>query len=308
MNKPTRIAVGEEIMKLAQEFDFFVLNTDTKSSGLEIFKNRYPDREATLGIAEQNLIATAAGISSNGIKVIVSTFAVFLSLRALEQIRSFVAHPKLNVTILASHTGLQVGGDGATHAAVEDLSLMRAIPNMTILQPSDEISARALTKFALQFDNPLYIRLHRNSVRSFHNDDYEFKYNVPDIICSSGLDVVIMTTGIVLEYAIDLHDKLKKRKIKSTVLDFITVKPLNEDVILFYANKAKILVTIEDNNIIGGFGSSINDVIVNRSKTKFLKFGIQDRFSSSGSPNELYKDNKMDVESMYKSIIKHIST
>lgn len=302
MGKPTRIAIGEEIIKLAKSKDFFIVNTDTKSSGLYNFQRLYPNREATVGIAEQNMMAIAAGIGSEGIKVIVSTFAVFLSLRALEQIRSFIAYPKINVTILASHTGLQVGGDGATHAAIEDLSIMLAIPNITILQPSDEISARAISEFAVDFTGPLYIRLHRNTVENIHTSDYTFNFNTPDIIRNSGPDVVIMSTGIILSLGIEIHEELNKRGIASTLIDFITIKPLNEEQVLQFAEEAKLIVTLEDNNVIGGFGAEISSLLCEHHPIRVLKFGIQDQFSSSGDPKELYKNNNMDLKSIVGKI------
>lgn len=171
----TRFAFGEELLKIAEtNEDFVVFNADTKACGLEKFREKFPHREFSFGIAEQNLVCAAAGMASCGNKVFLSTFAVFASMRACEQVRTFVCYPNLDVTIIGSHTGLQVGGDGATHMAIEDVSIMRAFPNMTVVQPADAFSARALAHVAVSFHGPLYIRLHRNVVDDIYDDTYKF--------------------------------------------------------------------------------------------------------------------------------------
>ena len=199
----TRIAFGRELIELAKtNQDFVICNADTKTSGLENFGKLFPGRDFSFGIAEQNLVGGAAGLASCGNKVFLSTFAVFASMRACEQVRTFVCYPNLNVTIIATHTGLQVGGDGATHAAVEDVAIMRALPNMTVVQPADAVSARAIARAAVDFTGPLYIRLHRNPVEDVYDPaSYRFEWGKARTVAEYGKDLTIIVSGILLKKA-----------------------------------------------------------------------------------------------------------
>lgn len=194
----TRMAFGHELLEIAKTNDRFVVcNADTKTCGLEKFGKLYPNREFSFGIAEQNLVGGAAGLAACGNKVFLATFAVFASMRACEQVRTFVCYPNLNVTIVGTHAGLQVGGDGATHAAIEDVAIMRSFPNMTIIQPADAVSSRAIAHAAVDFNGPLYIRLHRNPVPDIYDpDNYKFQWGKATTVVDYGNDLTMIVSGI----------------------------------------------------------------------------------------------------------------
>lgn len=200
----TRMAFRNELIEIAKtREDFVVCNADTKTCGLEKFSKYFPEREFSFGIAEQNLVGGAAGLAACGNKVFLATFAVFASMRACEQVRTFVCYPNLNVTIIGTHAGLQVGGDGATHAAIEDVSIMRALPNMTIVQPSDAVSARSLAHAAVDFKGPLYVRLHRNPVADIYEENsFRFGIGKSYTVLDHGKDMTMLVSGILLKKAI----------------------------------------------------------------------------------------------------------
>jgi len=297
MSVATRFAFGEELIRIAhQRDDFIVCSADTKAVGLERFGELFPGREFTIGIAEQNLIATAAGLASCNNKVFTSTFAVFASMRACEQVRSLICYPRLNVTILGTHTGLQVGGDGATHAAIEDVSIMRAFPNMTIIQPADAIAARQMVSVAIDFDGPLYVRLHRNPVDDIYDKNYTFKLGKANIVVDTGDDLTLIVSGILLSKALQASKVLKEKNIGVKVLDMSTIKPLDKDAVIKCATAAKAVITIEDHTILGGLGSAVAEVLSENCPRRMKRIGIEDRFSSSGDAELLYKENHMTVD------------
>lgn len=296
MGIATRFAFGKELTELAATKDFVVCNADTKACALENFGKLYPEREFSIGIAEQNLMGTAAGFASCGNKVFASTFAVFTSMRACEQVRQFICYPKLNVTVVGTHVGLQVGGDGATHAAIEDVAIFRAMPNMTIVQPSDEVSARAVAKAAVDFEGPLYIRLHRNPADDIHDPaSYEFKLGKADTIVDNGNDAVVFASGILLSKAIEASKRLRAEGIGVKVIEIHTIKPLDEEAIIKAAKETGAVVTVEDHNIIGGLGSAVAEVLSEKIPTPMKRIGVQDRFASSGDAELLYAEHKMSV-------------
>ena len=225
----TRMAFGDELLKIAETNpDFVVCNADTKTCGLEKFGKRFPEREFSFGIAEQDLVGGAAGLAACGNKVFLATFATFASMRACEQVRTFVCYPKLNVSIIGTHTGLQVGGDGATHAAIEDVAILRAFPNMTIVQPADAVAARALAHAAVEFTGPLYIRLHRNPVADVYDpESYRFELGKAHTVLDYGTDLTMIVSGILLKKAIDAAAILREKGIGARVLDMATIKPLD---------------------------------------------------------------------------------
>lgn len=298
----TRTAFGNEIVSLGEEHDFFVINADTKACQLENFKYRFPEREISIGIAEQNMMTVAAGMASCGDKVIVSTFAVFASMRACEQVRTFICYPKLNVTIAGTHTGLQVGADGATHAAIEDVAIMNAFPNMTIIQPSDAVAAASAARAAVAFTGPLYVRLHRNPVEPFHSADYQFQIGRVDTIVQYGTDAAILVTGILLHKAVKAAQILKARGIGICVLEFPTIKPLNREAVIAAAKTCGAIVTVEDHSIHGGFGSCVASVLAQTLPTPVRIIGIQDRFAESGDAELLYKEHFMSEEQIAQAV------
>ncbi len=296
----TRMAFGHELIEIAKtREDFVVCNADTKTCGLEKFGTYFPEREFSFGIAEQNLVGGSAGLASCGNKVFLATFAVFASMRACEQVRTFICYPNLNVTIIGTHAGLQVGGDGATHAAIEDVSIMRAFPNMTVIQPSDAVSARAAAHAAVDFKGPLYIRLHRNPVADIHNPDtYQFEIGKSYPILDYGKDLTMFVSGILLKKAMDAAELLRERGVGVRVVDMPTIKPLDRAAVLQAAGETGAIMTIEDHTIYGGLGSTVAEVVCQECPVPMAIVGIQDRFGESGDPELLYRDNGMDVDSI----------
>lgn len=296
----TRMAFGRELIEIAKTNENFVVcNADTKTCGLEKFGQLFPGREFSFGIAEQNLVGSAAGLSACGNKVFLATFAVFASMRACEQVRTFVCYPNLNVTIIGTHTGLQVGGDGATHAAVEDVSIMRALPNMTVVQPSDAVAARAIAHAAVDFEGPLYIRLHRNPVEDIYDPAaYQFQWGKANTVVDYGSDLTMIVSGILLKKALDAAAILKEQGIGVRVLDMATIKPLDAEAVLKAAKETGAVMTIEDHTVLGGLGSAVAEVIVQNQPVPMEIVGIPDRFGESGDPELLYRDCRMDVASI----------
>ncbi len=301
----TRMAFGQELIELGKaRTDFVVCNADTKTCGLDKFGKFFPDREFSFGIAEQNLVGGAAGLASCGNKVFLATFAVFASMRACEQVRTFICYPKLNVTIIGTHAGLQVGGDGATHAAIEDVSIMRSFPNMTIIQPSDSISARAAAHAALDYKGPLYVRLHRNPVADIFEDGrYRFEIGKSYTILDYGKDLTMIVSGILLKKAMDAAEILKTRGVGVKVVEMPTIKPLDKQTVLQAAKETGAIMTIEDHTVYGGLGSAVAEVVCQEAPVPMSIVGIQDRFGESGDPELLYRDHGMDVDSIVEKSI-----
>lgn len=300
MPPATRMAFGQTILEMAKTRDDFVIcSADTKTCGLENFGKLFPGREFSFGIAEQNMVGAAAGLAACGNKVFLATFAVFASMRACEQVRTFVCYPNLDVTVIGTHTGLQVGGDGATHAAIEDVAIMRAFPNMTVVQPADAVSARALAKASVDFHGPLYIRLHRNPVPDLYDPQtYEFQWGKARTVVSHGNDLTMIVSGILLGKALQAAEILKKEGIGVRVLDMATIKPLDRDAVLKAAEETGAIMTIEDHTVYGGLGSAVSEVIVQNHPVPMTLVGVQDRFGESGDPELLYRDHGMDTASI----------
>ena len=296
----TRMAFGHELIEIAKtREDFVVCNADTKTCGLEKFGQYFPEREFSFGIAEQNLVGGAAGLAACGNKVFLATFAVFASMRACEQVRTFVCYPNLNVTVIGTHTGLQVGGDGATHAAIEDVAIMRSFPNMTVVQPGDAISARAIAHAAVDFKGPLYIRLHRNPVADIYDPEtYHFEWGKANTTAYHGSDMTMIVSGILLKKTLDAAAILKEQGVGVRVLDMATIKPLDNEAVIKAARETGAIMTIEDHTIFGGLGSAVSEVVVQNCPVPMEIVGIQDRFGESGDPELLYRDHGMDVDSI----------
>lgn len=296
----TRMAFGQELLEIAKtNTNFVVCNADTKTCGLEKFGKLFPEREFSFGIAEQNLVGASAGLAACGNKVFLATFAVFASMRACEQVRTFVCYPNLNVTVIGTHAGLQVGGDGATHAAIEDVAIMRSFPNMTVVQPADSVSAKALAHAAVDFTGPLYVRLHRNPVADLYDPNaYKFEWGKANTVVDNGRDMTMIVSGILLKKAVDAAAALKEQGINVRVVDMATVKPLDRDAVLKAAQETGAIMTIEDHTIFGGLGSAVSEVVVQSCPVPMEIVGIQDKFGESGDPELLYRDHGMDTEAI----------
>ncbi len=298
----TRMAFGQELIEIARtRDDFVVCNADTKTCGLEKFGQYFPEREFSFGIAEQNLVAASAGLAACGNKVFLATFAVFASMRACEQVRTFVCYPNLNVTIIGTHAGLQVGGDGATHAAIEDVAIMRAFPNMTVVQPADAVAARSLAHAAVDFKGPLYIRLHRNPVADLYDPEtYVFEIGKARTVLETGTDMTMIVSGILLKKALDAAAILREEGIGVRVVDMATIKPLDREAVLQAARDTGAIMTIEDHTVFGGLGSAVSEVVVQNRPVPMELVGIQDRFGESGDPELIYRDHGMDTDSIVR--------
>lgn len=284
----TREAYGKVLVELgAENPDVVVLDADLAKSTKTIeFKKRFPHRFFDLGVAEANMIGTAAGLAAAGKIPFCSTFAVFASGRAFDQIRQSVAYPRLNVKIAASHAGITVGEDGASHQSVEDIALMRVLPNMTVFVPADAVETAGAVRVAVETDGPVYIRLGRAGVPVLHGDDFQF---VPGqaVELRRGLDATIIACGFMVSQALEAADLLAAEGIEVSVLNFHTIKPLDVQAIVDAAQRTGLIVTAEEHSIIGGLGSAVAETLAEHYPVPMLRVGLQDVFGESGKPEEL---------------------
>lgn len=299
MKKATREAYGVALAEVAKMNDKIVaLDADlSKSTKSADFQKEFPDRFFNVGIAEQNMIGMAAGMASVGLIPFASTFAMFATGRAFEQIRNSIAYPKLNVKIVGSHSGLTVGEDGATHQALEDISIMRSIPNMVVIVPSDATETTAAVKAAAEYVGPVYIRTGRMAVEDVHPNSIEFKIGKGEIL-SEGNDIAIIGTGIGVKIALDAAQILEKENISARVINMSTIKPIDEELIIETAKKFKAIITVEEHNIIGGLGSAVSEVVCEKYPVIVKKIGVNDKFGQSGKPNELLKEYNLTDETV----------
>ncbi|MBO5099573.1 MAG: transketolase family protein, partial [Clostridia bacterium] len=238
--------------------------------------------------AEGNMISTAAGIATCGIPVFAASFAMFSSGRAFEQVRNSVCYPKLNVKVVGTHGGISVGEDGATHQCIEDISLMRTIPGMVVINPCDAIEAKQAVKAALEHNGPVYLRFCRLATENIHNEDFKFEIG-KGVEIKDGNDVTIVATGIVLEFALKAAEILKAEGISARVVDIHTIKPIDKDIIVKAAKETGAIVTVEEHNVYGGLGSAVAEVVCEEKPVPVLKVGVQDKFGTSGKPAELFE-------------------
>ena len=287
----TRMAFGQELLEIARRNqNFVVCNADTKTCGLEKFGKEFPEREFSFGIAEQNLVAGAAGLAACRNKVFLATFAVFASMRACEQVRTFVCYPKLNVTIIGTHAGLQVGGDGATHAAIEDIAIMRAIPGMVVLSPADDVEARAAVKAAYEHKGPVYIRFGRAAVPVIHEEEnYSFEIGKAEVL-RPGTDVAVAATGLMVAEALKAAETLAAEGINVRVINVCSIKPLDEETILAAARECGKIVTCEEHSIIGGLGEAVCSLVSEKHPVPVRRVGVNDEFGHSGPAAALLEE------------------
>ena len=280
---PTRYAYAEALIELGEELpNLVLLDADvSKSINTMAFANKYPSRSFNFGIAEQNMIGAAAGLATAGLIPFASTYAVFASMRALEQIRTTVCYPRLNVKIGASHGGLTPGPDGATHQGIEDMALMRTLPNMTVIMPADAPTTRLAVRAAAAYDGPVYIRLTRDAIPILYEKDVHFEIG-KSIQIRQGSDVTLIAIGDMVTHALDAADQLAKEGISARVLDMHTLKPLDEEAVLLAARETGAIVTVEDHLIFGALGSAVAEVLGENLPTPMKRIGIRDRFSESG--------------------------
>ncbi len=300
----TREAYGSELANLGEKYpNLIVLDADlagaTKTS---MFKKAYPDRHIDCGIAEGNMMGIAAGLSTCGKIPFVSTFAMFAAGRAFEQVRNSIGYPHLNVKIGATHAGITVGEDGATHQCNEDIGLMRMIPGMVVICPSDEIETREAVKAAIEYVGPVYLRFGRAAVPVYNtNKDYKFEIGKA-VVVKDGVDLTFIANGFCLYEAYLAAEELAKEGIDVAVINMHTIKPLDEEIIIEYAKKTKQVVTIEEHSIIGGLGSAVSECLSEKYPTKMLRIGINDVFGESGPALELVHKYEIDAEGIIKKV------
>ena len=300
----TRQSYGEELAKLGEENkDIVVLDADlTTATKTGIFAKKFPDRFINVGIAEQNLMGIAAGLSTFGKVPYASTFAVFAAGRAYDQIRTSIAYPKLNVKICATHAGITVGEDGATHQMIEDLSLMRGLPNMTVLSTSDDTQTRWAVREIAKIDGPVYLRLCRMATPVIYEGNEQFEIG-KGIQIGSGTDASIIATGVTVSEALKAQKILQEQGIDVRVIDIHTIKPIDRDLLVKCAKKTARIITVEDHNIIGGLGSAVCEVLSEEYPVKVERMGINDCFGRSGKAEELMTYYKIDAEAIVNKVL-----
>lgn len=299
----TRRAFGEVLLKIGREVEnVVVLSADNShSTCTELFAREFPGRFFNFGIAEQNTMTIAAGLASTGKIVFVGIYAVFASMRACEQIRTFIAYPGLNVKIAATHAGLSVGPDGVTHQATEDVAILRSIPGMTIVQPADAISTKKAIKAVVEYSGPVYIRLTRNSTPVIFDEGYQFTLGKGVEIERIGTDVTLIGTGIMVPRILAAAEILRKEGIRGRVVEIHTIKPIDKRLIVRAAKETGGIVTAEDHNIIGGLGSAVAEVISDVYPVPIRRVGLQDRFGESGPAEELLDKYGLGIKDIVKA-------
>ena len=300
----TRQGYGEALAELGEDFpNLVVMDADlAESTKTAMFGKKFPERFFDCGIAEGNMVSMAAGLASPGKTVFASSFAMFATGRAYEQIRNSVGYPALNVKIAASHGGITVGEDGATHQCLEDVALMRNIPGMVVCVPSDVVEAKAAVRAAIEYQGPVFLRLGRNAVPVINDrPDYKFELG-KGIVLKEGTDVTIIATGIVVESAMEAAKKLEAEGISAEVINIHTIKPLDDELVIASAKKTGKVVTVEEHSVIGGLGSAVCDVICRYHPVPVLKIGVQDEFGTSASAAVLMKEYKLDADGVYQQI------
>ena len=303
--KATRESYGEALAILGEKYEnLVVLDADlagaTKTS---LFKKKFPERFFDMGIAEQDMMGTAAGLALGGKIPFASTFAVFASGRAYDQVRNTICYGNLNVKIGATHAGITVGEDGATHQSLEDISLMRGLPNMTVFSPSDDRQTKWIIEEAIKKDGPVYVRLTRPAVGDIYGDGFEFEFG-KGIQHGNGTDATVIATGVTVAEALIAQRDLIGEGINIRVIDMHTIKPIDREIKIKSAKETKKIITVEDHNVIGGLGSAVCEVLCDEYPTKVVRMGMKDKFGESGKWDELMHYYKIDAEAIKEEIRK----
>ena len=298
----TRDSYGNALKELAQEGadKLVVLDADlSAATKTGIFKKDFPDRHINCGIAEANMICVAAGMSTMGLVPFASSFAMFAAGRAFEQVRNTIGYPHLNVKIGATHAGISVGEDGASHQCCEDFALMRAIPGMVVICPADDVEAKQAVKAAYSYEGPVYLRFGRLAVPVFHNDDYKFEIGKGEVI-TEGTDVTIIANGLMVAEAIDAGKVLADKGISAEIINIATIKPLDEELVVASAKKTGRVITVEEHNIIGGLGEAVCSCLSEKCPTPVKRIGVNDEFGHSGPAVDLLKQFGLSSENIVK--------
>ena len=300
----TRESYGNALAELGKEHeDLVVLDADlAAATKTGTFKKVFPERHIDCGIAESNMIGVAAGLAAAGKVPFASSFAMFAAGRAFEQVRNSVGYPHLNVKIGATHAGISVGEDGASHQCNEDIALMRTIPGMVVINPSDDVEAKAAVKAAYEIDGPVYLRFGRLAVPVI-NDRPDYKFEVgKGVVLREGKDVAIIATGLCVNSALEAAEKLAADGIEAKVINIHTIKPLDEELVIAAAKETGKVVTVEEHSVIGGLGSAVCDVLCEKAPTPVKKIGMQDIFGESGAAVKLLEKYKLDGQGVYEQV------
>ena len=302
IKKATRESYGEALVELAEQYpDFVVLDADlAAATKTGLFKKAYPERFFDCGIAEANMMGIAAGIASTGRRVFASTFAMFAAGRAFEIVRNSIGYPHLHVIIGATHAGISVGEDGATHQCCEDIALMRVIPGMTVINPADDVEARAAVKAALELDGPVYLRFGRLACPVF-NDKSTYRFEIgKGVTLADGDDLTIIATGLMVYEALEAAEMLRSDRISARVLNIHTIKPLDTGLILKAARETGLLITAEEHSVIGGLGSAVSETVCEELPVPVIKIGVNDVFGHSGPAADLLKEFGLSAHNIYE--------
>ena len=300
----TRESYGNALAEFGAEYEnLVVLDADlAAATKTGIFKKAFPDRHIDCGIAECNMMGIAAGLATTGKIPFASSFAMFAAGRAFEQVRNSIGYPKLNVKIGATHAGISVGEDGATHQCNEDIALMRTIPGMVVINPADDVEAKAAVRAAIEHEGPVYLRFGRLAVPVI-NDTPDYKFELgKGVVLREGKDVTIIATGLPVSECLAAADKLAADGIDAKVINIHTIKPLDEDLVVKAAKETGKVVTVEEHSVIGGLGSAVCDVLSEKCPTQVMKIGINDTFGESGPAVELIKKYGLDADSIYEKV------
>ena len=294
----TRDAYGAALKQLGTRDDILVLDADlAKATKTITFKKEFPEKFIDCGIAEGNMMGVAAGLATTGYTVFASSFAMFAAGRAFEQVRNSIAYPNLNVKIGATHAGISVGEDGASHQCCEDIALMRSIPNMVIINPADDLEAMAAVHAAVDHEGPVYMRFGRLAVPRINSEDYKFELG-KGVLLRDGKDVTIVATGLMVNEALIAADMLKEEGIDARIINIHTIKPIDKDIIVAAAKETGAIVTAEEHSVIGGLGSAVSEVLSEEYPVPVVKLGVNDTFGKSGPALELLKIFGLDAENI----------
>ena len=300
----TRESYGNALAELGAEHkDVVVLDADlAAATKTGVFKKAFPERFIDCGIAESNMMGVAAGLATTGLVPFASSFAMFAAGRAFEQVRNSIGYPHLNVKIGATHAGISVGEDGATHQCNEDIALMRTIPGLVVISPADDVEAKAAVKAAYEHQGPVYLRFGRLAVPVI-NDRPDYKFEIgKGVVLREGKDLTIIATGLPVSNCLEAAEKLAADGIDAKVINIHTIKPLDEELVVAAAKETGKVVTVEEHSVIGGLGSAVCDVLAEKAPTKVMKIGINDTFGESGPAVELLKKYGLDTDSIYEKI------
>ncbi len=291
IKRATREGYGDGLCELAEKRpDMIVLDADlSAATKTSVFKKAYPDRHFNCGISEQNMMGVASGIASTGRLVFASSFAMFAAGRAFEVIRNSIAYPQLNVKIGATHGGISVGEDGATHQCCEDVGIMRSLPNMTVIVPADYVEAKAAVLAMAEFDGPTYLRFGRLAVPIFNGDDYKFELG-KGIMMKDGKDITIIASGLMVAEAVEAAQALKEQGIDARVINIHTIKPIDRDIIIKAAKETGKIVTVEEHSVLNGLGSAVGEVVLEECPVPVVKIGVNDVYGHSGPAKVLLKE------------------